>query len=256
MTLAGLAPRLLKVTLLVFLLFGSSGCGYLFTHAPPPDYRELQDFSCTESNGGPIIDAIWAGLNLAGAHAVHPLDPATKIFGRDLLEVEIYNPSRTKRLFTLYNNHLKSHFVPFDQDPVAGAAAANQRRQRQAETVARIVEARMRPNSRFIVLGDMNDPPDSAWTAPLVAAAGLGLVDALQNPQEVRPEGASGALPQQARWTHRYKASGQPAEYELNDQIWLSPVLADRQIGAWIHRRKNLTGYGSDHDPAWVELDV
>jgi hypothetical protein len=30
----------------------------------------LENFSCTESNGGPIIDAIWAGLNLATALAV------------------------------------------------------------------------------------------------------------------------------------------------------------------------------------------
>ena len=44
--------------------------------------------------------------------------------------------------------------------------------------------------------------------------------------------------------------------YVLFDQIWLSPALAVRQTAAWINRRANLTGEGSDHDPAWVEVDV
>lgn len=38
-----------------------------------------------------------------------------------------------------YNNHLKSHFVPFGQDRVAGAAAANERRRQQAEAIGCIV---------------------------------------------------------------------------------------------------------------------
>ncbi len=55
-------------------------------------------------------------------HAVHPGAPDQPVFSRDLLEVEVLNERRTKRLFTLYNTHLKSHFVAFGQDPVAGAA--------------------------------------------------------------------------------------------------------------------------------------
>ena len=177
-------------------------------------------------------------------------------FGRDLQEVEVYNANRSRLLLTLYNNHLKSHFVPFGQDPVVGAQRANARRRRQAEVVAEIVNRRMRANSRFLILGDMNDPPNSADLAPLVNDQGLRLVDGLANVQEIRPPGASSQLPPQVRWTHRYKPSGQPAEYELYDQIWLSPSLANRLNGAWIHRRRNLTGYGSDHDPAWVQLDL
>jgi exonuclease III len=55
-------------------------------------------------------------------------------------------------------------------------------------------------------------------------------------------------------WTHRYKESHQPAHYELFDQIWLSPSLATKQTAAWIQRRTKLSGDGSDHDPAWIEL--
>jgi hypothetical protein len=36
--------------------------------------------------------------------------------------------------------------------------------------------AETRPNSRFLVVGDMNDPPDSPFLEPLAAAQGLGLV--------------------------------------------------------------------------------
>jgi len=38
--------------------------------------------------------------------------------------------------------------------------------------------------------------------------------------------------------------------------IWLSPALAAKQTGAFIERRTRLTGDGSDHDPAWAELEV
>jgi hypothetical protein len=40
----------------------------------------------------------------------------------------------------------------------------------------------MRPDSRYIVLDDMNDPSDSLDLAPMTTAPGLGLVDALTAP--------------------------------------------------------------------------
>lgn len=45
-------------------------------------------------------------------------------------------------------------------------------------------------------------------------------------------------------------------QYELYDQIWLSPSLSKRQTSAWIHRRKNLTGDGTNNDPAWIERSL
>jgi hypothetical protein len=48
----------------------------------------------------------------------------------------------------------------------------------------------------------------------------------------------------------------QPPEYDLFDQVWLSPELAKRQIGAFILRRTKVTRDGTDHDPAWVALDL
>ncbi len=188
--------------------------------------------------------------------AVHASDPGIPVFGRDLLELEVWNKTRTKKLFTLYNNHLKSHFVPYYQDPVQGALQANQRRQRQAESIAHIIEARMRPNSSYIVLGDMNDPPNSQWLDPFVSSNALNLQNALTNPVETRQPKPDTPMPATSAWTHRYKSTGQPAEYELYDQIWISPALANKQTGQWIDRRKNHSGDGSDHDPAWIELDL
>jgi exonuclease III len=212
-----------------------------------------------EGNDPRLIDlAVLSRLPLGGVtswqHAVHPAAPQERVFGRDLLEVEILDPRRRRRLFTLFNNHLKSHFVPFDEDQVAGERAAEERRRRQAETVAEIVRARTRPGSRYVLCGDMNDPPGAAALRPFTDAADLGLVDGLAAPAETRPPPRDDPPPASTAWTHRFKPSRRPARYELLDHLWLSPAMADRQEDAWIDRRTRLTGDGSDHDPAWVTL--
>jgi endonuclease/exonuclease/phosphatase family metal-dependent hydrolase len=217
--------------------------------------------SLIEGNDPRLIDiAILSNLPIGAVtswqHAVHPDEPAIPIFGRDLLEVQIMNASRRHVLFTLFNNHLKSNFVDYRDDPVEGARKNNRRRQRQAEIVAEIVLKRTRPSSRFAILGDMNDATDSSYLAPLTGSTGLDLTNALIDPKETRPTKESKYPPPGPAWTHRYKPKGGDMQYELYDQIWLSPSLAKRQTGAWIHRRKNLTGDGSDHDPAWVELSL
>ena len=79
-----------------------------------------------------VLSELPVGATTTHQTAVHPDDPTKRVFGRDLLEVEIWNRSRTVRLLTLFNNHLKSHFVPFYQDQQAGAAAADALRKRQA----------------------------------------------------------------------------------------------------------------------------
>jgi len=59
--------RARKVILAASLLLPSTGCGFLFTNGPPTGHEQMLGFSCTESNTGPILDVLWAGLNLAGA---------------------------------------------------------------------------------------------------------------------------------------------------------------------------------------------
>jgi len=124
---------------------------------------------------------------------------------------------------TLYVNHLTSQFVePGESDPQRKA----DRRRRQAEKVVEIVERRMRPDSRFVVLGDMNDVPEADTLAPFATSRALNLKDALEDPKETRPAKADLPPPTSAAWTHRFKEANQPARYELFDQIWVSPALA------------------------------
>ena len=189
-------------------------------------------------------------------HSVHPNNPDKLVFGRDLLQVEIQNRSRSKTLFTLFNNHLKSHYVDFRTNPAIAKQRNDARRSRQAEMVAEIVKDETRPDSRFIILGDMNDPPDSRCLHSFTRDPILNLSNALSNPTETRAAKKDTPPPASTAWTHRYKKRGQPAEYELFDQIWVSPSLKKRQIDAWIDRRIRHGGDGSDHDPAWITLDL
>jgi len=230
-----------------------------FAHTEPGD--AYPHIVLIEGNDPRLIDlAVLSKLPLGAVtswqHAVHPDAVSERVFGRDLLEVEVFNSDRNKRLITLFNNHLKSHFAPFDEDQIAGAIAANQRRRQQAEMIATIVAARTRPDSPYVIAGDMNDPPNSPSLAPFTTSNQLQLVDGLKNPVETRPAKADTPAPVGTAWTHRFKESGQPAQYELFDQIWLSPSLADRHDGSWILRRSTHSGQGSDHDPAVVRLAI
>lgn len=188
--------------------------------------------------------------------ATNPSAPGQPVFSRDMLQAEILNPERKGRLFTLFVHHLKSHFVPFTEDQLAGHEAANERRREQAETAALILEKEMRPDSAYIVLGDMNDAPDSAFLRPLTDNFDLKLVNALAEATETQAPPKSTSPPPHHLWTHRFKETGKPAEYELFDQIWLSPALAPKLTGAFIGRRTRMGGDGSDHDPAWVTLEL
>ena len=205
-----------------------------------------------------VLSKLPLGAVTSHQTAVHPAKPEETVFGRDLLEVEVLDGSRHSKLFTLYVNHLKSKFVPFDADPAVAGPENDARRQRQAETVARIVAQRQRPNGRYLIVGDMNDTPDSPSLAPLLEIEGRRLVDGLAAPSETRfaPVDRGGPGPASSRWTHRFKPAGSPAHYELLDQIWLSNAMSARLTGSWIDRRVRLTGDGSDHDPAWVTLEV
>jgi endonuclease/exonuclease/phosphatase family metal-dependent hydrolase len=222
----------------------------------PCDYRY-----CTliEGNDPRLIDlGVFSRLPIGAVttwkHAVHKDTPGEAIFGRDLLEVEIQDSTRKRILFTLFINHLKSHYTGAGQESATEKEENDQRRTRQSEKVAEIVKERTRPNSPFIILGDMNDPPDSTCLDPFARDPELNLANALSKPTETRPPKPDTPPPTTTAWTHRYKKSGQPAEYRLFDQIWLSSALASRQTEAWIDRRKTLGGDGSDHDPAWIKL--
>jgi endonuclease/exonuclease/phosphatase family metal-dependent hydrolase len=143
---------------------------------------------------------------------------------------------------------------------VEGAARANARRRRQAEVTAAIIARRERSNGRFVLVGDMNDPLGSPHLAPMLNPEGRPLVNALAGAVETRPPKpeTQGPGPLSPLWTHRWNPPGRdtPPEHHLYDQIWVSDALADRVASAHIDRRTKHGGDGSDHDPAWIVLDL
>jgi endonuclease/exonuclease/phosphatase family metal-dependent hydrolase len=214
-----------------------------------------------EGNDPRLIDVgLLSKLPLGGVtswqHVPDPSKPDQPVFSRDLLQVEILKPDRSDRLLTVFNTHLKSHYVPFTEgDPEAEGTKANELRRRQCDAAESIIESQTRPDSRYVVVGDMNDPPDSPFLAPLGQSANLNLVFGLTNVVETQP-GPGTPPPPSPNWTERFKPSGKPAEYTHMDQVWLSPALAQKQSGAFIDRRTKVGGDGSDHDPSWVTLDL
>lgn len=187
---------------------------------------------------------------------VHSQNPSERVFSRDLLEVEILNSTRSRTLFTIYNNHLKSHYGDHENGG-QGRIKNDTRRQQQAEMIAELVSRRRRSDSKYIIAGDMNDPPDAAPLQPMLTIDANPLFNAITNPQETRPPRpeASGEDPQNPAWTYRYIESGHP-KHKLYDQIWLSPALASAFQAAYIDRRRLHGGDGSDHDPVWIELNI
>jgi endonuclease/exonuclease/phosphatase family metal-dependent hydrolase len=204
-----------------------------------------------------LLSRLPVGAVTSFQTAVHSQAPAQRAFSRDLVATEIMNPNGSKVLFTLFNNHLKSHFGDEDANGQGKVDNDNRRRQ-QTEKLSEIVAQRMRPDSRYIIVGDMNDAPDAAPLEPLLTIEGQPLFNALATPQETRPAKpeADGHNPQSPAWTHRFKRPGHPPEHKLFDQIWLSPALAPAFRIGWIDRRTKHGGDGSDHDPAWVEMEL
>lgn len=46
-----------------------AGCGFVFSKGPPTGHEQMDSFTCNESNAGPILDIVWASLNVLGAGA-------------------------------------------------------------------------------------------------------------------------------------------------------------------------------------------
>ncbi len=196
-----------------------------------------------------LISKLPIGPVTSWRHRTYENEPGPPVFSRDLLQVEILDGSRRRTLVTVYVNHLKSKLARSVQE----TEADNRRRRQQAETIAAILAERPPPGP-YVVLGDMNDSPDSPQLAPI---PGLGLTNALTDPDETGGPYPSDDPdpPTTTAWTHRFRSGGHTS-YELFDKIWLSRDLVAKQTGAWIDRRTTRGGDGSDHDPSFIELDL
>ena len=226
--------------------------------------RQYQHVILVEGNDPRLIDVgilskFPIGQVVSHQTAPDPIRPFKRVFGRDLLRVDVLTPSRSRRLLTVFNTHMKSNFVDRLDHPTPAMQAAeairnNERRHRQAEATREIIEDETRPNSNYVLLGDMNDDPDSPHLAPVLDSS-LKLFDALSGVTETRESKTESLGPQPGpRWTSRFKKTGAPPEHRLFDQIWVSPSLKSRVDESFIDRRTKHGGDGSDHDPAWVTI--
>jgi endonuclease/exonuclease/phosphatase family metal-dependent hydrolase len=161
----------------------------------------------------------------------------------------------------VFVNHLKSNFIPDEfklsqHEVMLEQQAILRRRTEQSAAIARIIR-RQRLTRRIVVCGDLNDDPESSALAALgdlrlVERIGGAKTVAGPNRNGVLVEDKFGALTNKA-WTHRHRAKG-VTTFGLFDQVWTSqdlPVAA-----AHIMRRTQITGDGSDHDPAFVDLEL
>ena len=97
-----------------------------------------------EGNDPRLIDiGILSKLPIGGItswqYAVHPNNSNQNVFGRDLLQVDVLNSSRSKKLFIIFNNHLKSHYIDYREESIGAEESNNNRRTQQAEMIAKIL---------------------------------------------------------------------------------------------------------------------
>ena len=172
------------------------------------------------------------------------------VFSRDCPEYEV-ELAGGGRLLVLVN-HLKSKGFGTQAD-------SNARRRMQAETVRAIYEERRQAGATLIaVIGDLNDTPDSAPLAPLLAD-GSALRDVSTHPN-YQNDGRRGTF-------------GNGTKSDKIDYILLSPVLFDKVATAGVFRKgvwggKNGTLWpiypemtkqvhaASDHAAIWVDLNL
>lgn len=91
---------------------------------------------------------------------VDDLDGPRRIFGRDCPEFTVRTPGGEEIVVLV--NHLKSKGY-------GNPKANNETRLRQAKQVAKIYRAARKTHDHVVVVGDLNDTPDSAPLAPLMA---------------------------------------------------------------------------------------
>ncbi|MGN9778165.1 endonuclease/exonuclease/phosphatase family protein [Micromonospora sp. H33] len=124
------------------------------------------------------------------------------------------------------------------------------------QTFAQILR-RQRLTRRVVFTGDLNDEPDADTLAPLREA---NLTEQIRLGTTVAGPNRSDALIDDkfadlspTIWTHRHRAKG-ITTFALYDQIWTSPDLT--VTAAHVMRRTQISGDGSDHDPAYVDLHL
>lgn len=167
-------------------------------------------------------------------------------------------------ILTVFICHLKSKYTGIDQfkepDRYAAAQALNTiKRQAEAEQIVQIVSEEVDvENDLFVILGDLNDTPDSAALAPLLANGNpLGLTNAMTLlPQSDTAPQSDTRRPRDTHVWKRPLADGtRQDEWAQIDFILPSKALwtLNTGVAGVLNSPKN---QGSDHFLSYVEFNL
>lgn len=197
-------------------------------------------------------------IGLMQSH-IHDLKPdGNPVYSRDCPEYAVTTP--TGELIWLLPNHFKSKFGGNNPASIA-------KRKAQATRTAEIYQ-RLRDNGQdnIVVLGDLNDTPDSEPLQPLLADTDLQDIS-------VHPEFEAGEFNVPVNNTNRGIGTfGLGNDSDKIDYLLLSPALFDRVTAAGIFRKGAWPGsrpprwevydeltkkihVASDHHVIWAEID-
>ena len=188
-------------------------------------------------------------------------------FSRDCLQIEIYDRDRKEILVTVFLCHFKSKYSRYDKNKQPKKYDDEQKRsadkrQGEAEEVIRIVKSTISnlKEARFVILGDLNDTPNSAALAPLIATNNsLKLVNSTSLISQTEKSDEFNLRKPRPRDTYRWKRKDKMTGKTIYtcsqiDYILVSPALWKLSRSAKV--MNNPIGGGSDHFLSWVEFDI
>lgn len=182
-------------------------------------------------------------------------------FSRDCLEIELLGENG-EVVLTIYNSHLKSKYSRFNPETHPDEYTADQeksavRRQEQVEQTIEIVKAsRNIKRDNFVIIGDMNDTPDSESLKPFLKRNNtLKLTSALDAIEQTNTDPNSKR--RRKRDTHKWTRRGEEGTlttYSQIDYILCSNALWEKFTGKVKVEQRGYTS-GTDHYLAYAEFD-
>jgi endonuclease/exonuclease/phosphatase family metal-dependent hydrolase len=191
-------------------------------------------------------------------------DGKTYQFGRDCLQVEILDQETRNQVLTVFICHFKSKYTGVDQfkDPELYEKKQEEntiKRTAEANEVVRIIMNDLDiENDLFVVLGDLNDTPDSEPLQPLLGGGeGLGLHNALTliDQEDLSPTSEN----RRPRDTHHWKRPTEDGvsvtEWSQIDYILCSSKFWELNTG--VAKVINTPqDQGSDHYLSYAEFEL
>lgn len=229
------------------------------------DYYQTNGIISLESNDPRGIDLGAVSkfpLGRVTSHRFRRYDGKKKVFSRDCLQVEVLKSDYSDVLLTLFVCHLKSKYSSEKAgtpEYVKDQEESVEKRTRQVEHTIKIIQACQDvDNDRFVVLGDMNDTPDSsALNGFLGPNNPLKLHNALNSiPQtDTAPDSPDRRPRDTHKWAKDAEHGHMQTTYSQLDYILLSKALTQAFTGVAKVEQIRFTK-GSDHYLSWVELDL